>query len=175
MDIQMVNSMDFGEFVDVLGNIIEKCPLIAAAIWSQRPFTDSADLEKHVFDFIEALPHSGKEGILRCHPDLAGRELQQGTLTPESQREQRGAGLSNLDPEESLRMGQLNLEYKERFGFPFVIAARLSDKATMIKELERRLRNQPAQELRAALDEVRKICHLRLEDILRSPEDSAKL
>nr|XP_020852910.1 putative 2-oxo-4-hydroxy-4-carboxy-5-ureidoimidazoline decarboxylase isoform X2 [Phascolarctos cinereus] len=58
MDIQMVNSMDFGEFVDVLGNIIEKCPLIAAAIWSQRPFTDLADLEKHVFDFIEALPQS---------------------------------------------------------------------------------------------------------------------
>ncbi|XP_036600584.1 putative 2-oxo-4-hydroxy-4-carboxy-5-ureidoimidazoline decarboxylase isoform X1 [Trichosurus vulpecula] len=175
MDIQMVNSMDFGEFVDVLGNIIEKCPLIAAAIWSQRPFTDLADLEKHVFDFIEALPQSGKEGILRCHPDLAGRELQQGTLTPESQREQRGAGLSNLGPEERRRLDQLNYEYKARFGFPFVIAARLSDKATMMRELERRLRNQPAQELRAALHEVRKICHLRLEDILRSPGDPAKL
>ncbi|XP_072467909.1 putative 2-oxo-4-hydroxy-4-carboxy-5-ureidoimidazoline decarboxylase [Notamacropus eugenii] len=171
MDFQKINSMGFGEFVDVFGNIIEKCPLIAAAIWSQRPFADLADLEKHVFDFIEALPQSGKEGILRCHPDLAGRELQLGTLTPESQREQRNAGLRDLDREERRQMDQLNCEYKKLFGFPFVIAARLSDKATMMRELARRLRNQPSQELCAALDEVRKICHLRLEDILRSPMD----
>ncbi|XP_044522046.1 putative 2-oxo-4-hydroxy-4-carboxy-5-ureidoimidazoline decarboxylase [Gracilinanus agilis] len=175
MGIRVINSMDFGEFVDILGNIIEKCPLIAAAIWSQRPFKDLADLEKHVFDFIEALPQSGKEGILRCHPDLAGRELQQGTLTPESQREQRGAGLSSLGLEERRRLSQLNGAYKTRFGFPFVIAARLSDKATILRELERRLDNQPAQELSTALDEVRKICHLRLEDILQSLEDPAKL
>lgn len=52
--------MDFGEFVDVFGNVIERCPLIAAAVWSQRPFSDLEDLEKHFSAFIDALPQSGK-------------------------------------------------------------------------------------------------------------------
>ncbi|KAK2112635.1 hypothetical protein P7K49_012382 [Saguinus oedipus] len=59
MDIEKVNSMDFGEFVDVFGNVIERCPLIAAAVWSQRPFLDLEDLQKHFFAFIDALPRSG--------------------------------------------------------------------------------------------------------------------
>lgn len=165
--------MDFGEFVDVFGNVIERCPLIAAAVWSQRPFSDLEDLEKHFFAFIDALPQSGQEGILRCHPDLAGREQQRGTLTAESQREQSGAGLTSLGAEERQRLEKLNAQYRARFGFPFVLAARLSDRAAVPRELERRLHCQPAQELRAALGEVKKIGHLRLVDLLGA--DSSRL
>lgn len=64
MDMEKVNSMDFGEFVDVFGNVVERCPLIAAAVWSQRPFSDLEDLEKHFFAFIDALPQSGKAAVL---------------------------------------------------------------------------------------------------------------
>ncbi|XP_073750403.1 putative 2-oxo-4-hydroxy-4-carboxy-5-ureidoimidazoline decarboxylase [Callorhinus ursinus] len=166
MDIEKVNSMDFGEFVDVFGNVIERCPLIAAAVWSQRPFSNLEDLEKHFFAFIDALPQSGQEGILRCHPDLAGRELQRGTLTAESQREQRSAGLTSLGADERLRLAELNAQYRARFGFPFVLAARLSDPAAVRRELARRLHRPPAQELRTALGEVKKIGHLRLADLL---------
>nr|KAK1340756.1 hypothetical protein QTO34_017149 [Eptesicus nilssonii] len=166
MDMEKVNSMDFGEFVDVFGNVIERCPLIAAAVWSQRPFSDLEDLEKHFSAFIDALPPSGQEGILRCHPDLAGRELQRGTLTAESQREQSRAGLTSLGVEERLRLAELNARYRARFGFPFVLAARLSDREAVPRELERRLHRPPAQELRAALGEVKKIGRLRLADLL---------
>ncbi|XP_023477216.2 putative 2-oxo-4-hydroxy-4-carboxy-5-ureidoimidazoline decarboxylase isoform X2 [Equus caballus] len=166
MDMEKVNSMDFGEFVDVFGNVVERCPLIAAAVWSQRPFSDLEDLEKHFFAFIDALPQSGQEGILRCHPDLAGRELQRGTLTAESQREQSGAGLTSLSADERLRLAELNAQYRARFGFPFVLAARLSDRAAVPRELARRLHCPPAQELRTALAEVKKIGHLRLADLL---------
>ncbi|XP_066225346.1 putative 2-oxo-4-hydroxy-4-carboxy-5-ureidoimidazoline decarboxylase isoform X1 [Saccopteryx leptura] len=194
MDMEKVNSMDFGEFVDVFGNVIERCPLIAAAVWSQRPFSDLDDLEKHFSAFIDALPQSGlkgqichfaprprvpaeaerswhrqaqgQEGILRCHPDLAGRELQRGTLTAESQREQSGAGLTHLGAEERRRLAELNARYRARFGFPFVLAARLSDRDAVPRELTRRLRCQPALELRTALGEVKKIGRLRLADLL---------
>lgn len=64
MDIEKVNSMDFGEFVDVFGNVIERCPLIAAAVWSQRPFSSLEDLEKHFFAIVDALPQSGKASVL---------------------------------------------------------------------------------------------------------------
>ncbi|XP_028635667.1 putative 2-oxo-4-hydroxy-4-carboxy-5-ureidoimidazoline decarboxylase [Grammomys surdaster] len=166
MDMEKVNSMDFSEFVDVFGNVVEKCPLIAAAVWSQRPFSGLEDLENHFFAFIDALPRSGQEGILRCHPDLAGRDLQQGTLTAESQREQSQAGLTSLDIDDRLRLQRLNAQYRERFGFPFVLAARLSDRATVPRELARRLHCQPESELCTALGEVKKISHLRLTDLL---------
>ncbi|KAM5289015.1 putative 2-oxo-4-hydroxy-4-carboxy-5-ureidoimidazoline decarboxylase [Ctenodactylus gundi] len=173
MDINKVNSMDFGEFVEVFGNVIERCPLVAAAVWSQRPFLDLEDLEKHFFAFIDALPQSGQEGILRCHPDLAGRELQRGTLTAESQREQSGAGLTTLGAGERRRLAELNAQYRARFGFPFVLAARLSDREAVPRELARRLRRAPAQELRAALGEVKKIGRLRLADLFG--KDPARL
>ncbi|XP_069859161.1 putative 2-oxo-4-hydroxy-4-carboxy-5-ureidoimidazoline decarboxylase isoform X2 [Dipodomys merriami] len=173
MDMAKVNSMDFGEFVDVFGNVIERCPLIAAAVWSQRPFSGLEELEKHFFAFIDALPQSGQEGILRCHPDLAGREQQQGTLTAESQREQSSAGLTSLGAEDRQRLAELNAQYRARFGFPFVLAARLSDRAAVLRELARRLRCPPAHELRTALGEVKKIGHLRLADLLLS--DPARL
>ncbi|XP_041534136.1 putative 2-oxo-4-hydroxy-4-carboxy-5-ureidoimidazoline decarboxylase isoform X2 [Microtus oregoni] len=108
----------------------------------------------------------GHEGILRCHPDLAGRDLQQGTLTAESLREQSQAGLISLDSDDRLRLQQLNALYRKRFGFPFVLAARLSDRAAVPRELARRLHCQPESELRTALGEVKKICHLRLADLL---------
>ncbi|XP_065389185.1 putative 2-oxo-4-hydroxy-4-carboxy-5-ureidoimidazoline decarboxylase isoform X1 [Macaca fascicularis] len=193
MDIEKVNSMDFGEFVDVFGNVIERCPLIAAAVWSQRPFSDLEDLKKHFFAFIDALPQSdptsipgaragqplywdpetGQEGILRCHPDLAGSELRRGTLTAESQREQSAAGLTSLGADERLRLAELNAQYRARFGFPFVLAARFSDRAAVSRELARRLLCPSAQELRTALGEVKKIGSLRLADLLRA--DPAKL
>lgn len=70
MDIEKVNSMDFGEFVDVFGNVIERCPVVAAAVWSQRPFSDADDLERHFSAFLDALPVAGKasgpaEGLQR--------------------------------------------------------------------------------------------------------------
>ncbi|PNJ48500.1 putative 2-oxo-4-hydroxy-4-carboxy-5-ureidoimidazoline decarboxylase [Pongo abelii] len=172
MDIEKFSSMDFGEFVDVFGNVIERCPLIAAAVWSQQPFSDLEDLEKHFFAFIDALPQSGQEGILRCHLDLAGSELQR-PLTAKSQREQSGAGLTSLGADERLRLVELNAQYRARFGFPFVLAARFSDRTAVPRELARRLLCPPAQELRTALGEVKKIGSLRLADLLRA--DPAKL
>lgn len=116
---------------------------------------------------------AGQEGILRCHPDLAGRELQRGTLTAESQREQSGAGLASLGPAERRRLSELNAQYRARFGFPFVLAARLSERSAVLRELERRLHCPPAEELRTALGEVKKIGRLRLADLLG--RDPAKL
>lgn len=68
--------MDFGEFVDVFGNVVERCPLIAAAVWSQRPFSDLQDLKQHFYAFIDGLPQSGKasgldtESLHRALPNV---------------------------------------------------------------------------------------------------------
>ncbi|XP_051543344.1 2-oxo-4-hydroxy-4-carboxy-5-ureidoimidazoline decarboxylase [Myxocyprinus asiaticus] len=168
MDISVVNALTYDDFVKIFGNVVEKCPLISAAIWSHRPFKDLADIETHITEFIDSLPDSGKEGILRCHPDLAGRDLQSGTLTHESQEEQSQAGLTTLDSAEILRMYRLNSQYKERFGFPFVICARMNKKADILRQLSDRLQNERALEREQAIEEVKKICSLRLHNIVLS-------
>ncbi|XP_078512119.1 putative 2-oxo-4-hydroxy-4-carboxy-5-ureidoimidazoline decarboxylase [Lissotriton helveticus] len=165
MDIATANSMTYEEFMDVFGNIVEKCPLITAAVWSKRPFANFLDLESSVFEFVDSLSTSGKQGVLRCHPDLAGRELMSGTLTAESKREQHQSGLTSLRPEERQRLDRLNACYKEKFGFPFVICAKLNDKARILQELSERFENSPQEELQNGIEEVKKICHLRLQDI----------
>ncbi|XP_076027408.1 2-oxo-4-hydroxy-4-carboxy-5-ureidoimidazoline decarboxylase [Genypterus blacodes] len=166
MDIAAANALPYEDFVAIFGNVVENCPIITAAVWSRRPFANLTALEESISEFIDALPQSGKEGILRCHPDLAGRDLQGGTLTRESRQEQAGAGLDALSSTEVSHMARLNREYKERFGFPFVICARMNDKETMVRQLSERLGNEHAVERGRGIEEVKKICHLRLQGLL---------
>ncbi|KAM9713315.1 2-oxo-4-hydroxy-4-carboxy-5-ureidoimidazoline decarboxylase [Menidia menidia] len=168
MDIAAVNGLPYEDFVDIFGNVVEKCPIITAAVWTKRPFASLNALEAAIHEFIDALPQSGKEGILRCHPDLAGRDLHSGTLTRESREEQARAGMDALGTEESRRVARLNDEYKQRFGFPFVICARMSDKASILLQLSERCRNERAVELARGIEEVKKICHLRLQGLVHS-------
>ncbi|XP_059819275.1 2-oxo-4-hydroxy-4-carboxy-5-ureidoimidazoline decarboxylase [Hypanus sabinus] len=175
MEIHIFNSMDYEEFVDKFGNAIERCPLIAATVWTNRPFTSLDALEKAFGDFIDLLPSSGKEGLLRCHPDLAGRDLFRGILSTESQGEQTQAGLTNLTAEQRSQLTELNALYKKRFHFPFVICARMNDKDTIIRHLSSRIHNSPEHELKTSVEEVKKICHLRLLDIFNQVRHGTKL
>ncbi|GCC27401.1 hypothetical protein chiPu_0005825, partial [Chiloscyllium punctatum] len=175
MEMQAVNSMSYEQFIDVFGNVIEKCPLIAAAVWTKRPFPSVSALEQNFADFIDSLPRSGKEGILRCHPDLAGRDLLRGTLSLESQAEQNQAGLTTLTAGQRSQLSELNAAYKNKFHFPFVICARMNDRESITHQLSSRIRNSPEQELQISIKEVLKICHLRLLDIIRPAARSTKL
>ncbi|XP_020500952.1 2-oxo-4-hydroxy-4-carboxy-5-ureidoimidazoline decarboxylase [Labrus bergylta] len=166
MDVSTVNTLPYEDFVNIFGNVVEKCPLIAAAVWSSRPFLSLSTLETAISEFIDALPDSGKEGILRCHPDLAGRDLQSGTLTRDSLEEQAGAGMDALSSAEATRMARLNEGYKQRFGFPFVICARMNDKEDILRQLSARRHNDCAVERARGIEEVKKICRLRLQALL---------
>lgn len=59
MDISSVNSLCYEDFVETFGNVVEKTPLIAAAIWSYRPFTNLSELEARIVEFIDKLSESG--------------------------------------------------------------------------------------------------------------------
>ncbi|XP_062377800.1 2-oxo-4-hydroxy-4-carboxy-5-ureidoimidazoline decarboxylase [Sardina pilchardus] len=174
MDISRANSLSYEDFVNTFENVIEKAPLVAAAVWSHRPFANLSELEARIVEFIDKLPEEGKEGILRCHPDLAGRDLQRGTLTRDSQDEQSQAGMASLTPEETERMYRLNTEYKRRFGFPFIICAKMNDKAAILRKLAERSGNDLAKERKCGIDEVKKICSLRLRNIVL-PDTQHKL
>lgn len=63
MDIGAVNDLSYEEFVDVFGNVVERCPVVAAAVWPRRPFRDVGELEAAINHFIDALPQSGTHPV----------------------------------------------------------------------------------------------------------------
>ncbi|KAK3858199.1 hypothetical protein Pcinc_034855 [Petrolisthes cinctipes] len=161
-----INNMGYEEFIDVFGNVIEHCSLCAAAVWRYRPFKDVKYLHEEICKFVDQLPPAGGEGILRSHPDLAGRAAKEGLLTKESSQEQRAAGLSDLTQEERKELAQMNDMYRSKFGFPFVICARKNKKDAILEGLRTRLNNSQEAELQKGLTEVKKICYLRLLDLV---------
>jgi 2-oxo-4-hydroxy-4-carboxy-5-ureidoimidazoline decarboxylase len=101
--------------------------------------------------------------LIRAHPELAGKAAIDRTLTDASAAEQASAGLDRLTPDEYDRFHRLNAAYRDRFGFPFIICVRLTDKAGILAAMEQRLANGRETEVATALAEIGKIVHLRLE------------
>jgi 2-oxo-4-hydroxy-4-carboxy-5-ureidoimidazoline decarboxylase len=104
--------------------------------------------------------------LIRAHPELAGKAAGDGRLTEASAAEQASAGLDRLTEEEFDRFHALNAAYREKFGFPFIICVRLTDKAGILAAMEARLANDRDAEIAHALDQIGEIVRLRLESIL---------
>ncbi|KPH60272.1 2-oxo-4-hydroxy-4-carboxy-5-ureidoimidazoline decarboxylase [Novosphingobium sp. ST904] len=102
--------------------------------------------------------------LIRAHPELAGKAAIDRTLTEASAAEQASAGLDRLTPGEYERFHALNAAYRARFGFPFIICVRLTDKAGILAAMERRLGNERDAEVATALEQIGEIVRLRLED-----------
>ena len=119
-----------------------------------------ADLMAVVHD---ATPEEQLE-LIRAHPELAGKAAVDATLTRASAAEQASAGLDRLSQEEFGRFHALNAAYREKFGFPFIICVRLTDKAGILAAMERRLANDRDTEIATALAEIGEIVRLRLKD-----------
>ena len=103
--------------------------------------------------------------LIRAHPELAGKAAVDGSLTQASAAEQASAGLDRLTQDEFDRFHALNETYRQKFGFPFIICVRLTDKAGILAAMERRLTNDRDTEIATALDEIGKIVRLRLKDM----------
>ena len=154
------------EFVAALGGVFEHSPWVAERALASRPFADTAALHAAMVSVVRDAVREEQLGLLRAHPELAGREAQAGTLTVDSTAEQRTAGLNALTRAEMERVSRLNRAYRERFGFPFIIAARRHTKDGIFAELERRIGNDTESEVRECLEQVFIITRLRLDALV---------
>ncbi|HEX8655652.1 MAG TPA: 2-oxo-4-hydroxy-4-carboxy-5-ureidoimidazoline decarboxylase, partial [Allosphingosinicella sp.] len=102
--------------------------------------------------------------LIRAHPELAGKAAVDGRLTEASAAEQASARLDRLPQDEYDRFHALNAAYRDKFGFPFIICVRLTDKAGILAAMERRLANDRDAEIATALEQIGEIVRLRLED-----------
>ncbi|MCR6654348.1 MAG: 2-oxo-4-hydroxy-4-carboxy-5-ureidoimidazoline decarboxylase [Opitutus sp.] len=166
MTLDSINALDRAGFMAKLGHLFEHSPWVAEETWSQRPFRDVEQLHAALCATMRAASRERQLALIVAHPDLAGRLAQQKKLTQESTREQAGAGLDALSDAELAEFQRINAEYRERFGFPFIICARLNAKDAILRAMQTRLPNSPEQEFATALAEIEKIAKLRLLDVV---------
>jgi OHCU decarboxylase len=157
-----LNAMNGVEFVRVVGPVFEHSPWVAARTAAHRPFPSREALHAALVATVTKASEDEKLCLIRAHPDLIGDD----ELTAASKTEQASAGLGDATAEEAKQFREFNHRYRDRFGFPFVICARLNKKEAIARAFPVRLRNSRENEIEIALHEIAKIAELRLKDLV---------
>ena len=169
LTLDRLNASSHTEFVALLAGTYEHSPWVAERAWPRGPFRTLAQLKRALVEVVTEAGRDDQLALLRSHPELAGKAMATGTLTRESSHEQGKVGLTACTPAELATIARLNATYRERFGFPFMLAVRgprgegLS-KDTIIATFERRLEHHPDFEFAEALRNVHRVAELRLDD-----------
>nr|WP_246638094.1 2-oxo-4-hydroxy-4-carboxy-5-ureidoimidazoline decarboxylase [Halomonas neptunia] len=149
------------------GDVYEHSPWVAEAAW-QHGLTEAHDEPDALAELMGLMLQQASSEqqikVIQAHPDLAGKAAMAGELTQDSTSEQAGAGLDQCSPEEFARFEYLNTTYKEKFGFPFVIAVKGLDRHAILAAFEERLNNDTATERETAIEQIIRIARLRLID-----------
>jgi 2-oxo-4-hydroxy-4-carboxy-5-ureidoimidazoline decarboxylase len=159
LSLSQLNALDRTGFVSQIGWVYEHSPWVAEQAWENRPFATIEDLHAAMERVVKLASPEKKLALILAHPDLA----KAGELTSASRFEQAAAGLNDLTPAQTEQMRQNNARYREKFGFPFILCARLNNTAAILDAFQKRLENSRRQEILVALEEISKIGRLRLE------------
>ena len=151
-----------GAFIARFGELFEHSPWVVERAADRLPL---ADLHAGLMRVVRDATPDEQLGLIRAHPELAGKAAIDGRLTEASAAEQASAGLDRMTRAEYDRFHALNAAYSAKFGFPFIICVRLTDKAGILAAMERRLANDRDREIATALDQIGEIVRLRLESM----------
>jgi 2-oxo-4-hydroxy-4-carboxy-5-ureidoimidazoline decarboxylase len=163
LNLRELNALNRETFAKTIGPVFEHSPWVAQTAWPSRPFQSREQLHGALCRTIAAADEKAQLELIRAHPELGGRAV----LTRASKSEQRAAGLDKLSAAEIDLFDNYNAQYRKKFGFPFVICARLNTKDAILNAFPVRLQNSPEQEKETALGEIFKIAELRLREIVQ--------
>ncbi len=164
MTLGELNALDQTSFVEALGWIFEDSAWVAERAFDARPFASVDALHAAMTEQVERATFAESLALLKAHPDLGARAR----LSHASTAEQAGAGLDSLTPGEFEQLHRLNAAYRNRFGFPFLLAVKGSTKYDILRALQARMEATPEDEYREAFRQVYRIARFRLEDLIRS-------
>ena len=157
-----LNQMSQEDFTIALGKIWEETPEIAQSTWNGKPFADLDALYEAMVEIVNAMSSQEQLALIKAHPDLGSKAK----MAETSVQEQAGLGLDRLSEEEYQRFQALNQAYKDKFGFPFIVAVKYHTKESILEAFTTRLENSLQQEKKQALTEISKIARLRLESLI---------
>lgn len=165
------SQMDAATFMQTFGGIYEHSPFVAQRTWEAElsPANDSAfGIHFAMRNQFRMASEDERLGVLKAHPDLAGKLAAAKRLTADSTSEQASAGLDALTDEEWEAFTDLNTRYTEKFGFPFIIAVRDNTKASILEAFRQRIENSRDAEFRTACAQVERIAQLRIEALFEA-------
>jgi 2-oxo-4-hydroxy-4-carboxy-5-ureidoimidazoline decarboxylase len=161
--LEQLNRLDLPAWLARLGAIFEHSPWVAEGAWRERPFANVDDLHQAMMRIVKKASPEQQLALVRAHPELAGGEA----LTVDSTSEQARLGFNRLSKDELESMNALNRRYREKFGFPCIVALRLhANRAGVMDEMARRLGNNAKTELAGALEQIGHITRARLDKVL---------
>ncbi len=146
--------MNKDEFVQKYGSIYEHSPWVAEAAFGAE------DIPAAMRQAVDQAGHDKQLILIKAHPDL-GEKLD--TLTASSVSEQQGAGLNQCSPEEFAEFQKLNTAYKEKFGFPFIVAVKGLNRHDILERFRQRIDHDRETEFATALEQIHRIAHFRLD------------
>jgi len=160
--IDKINQLTKNDFIDIFGNVFEKTYWIADKAYNLKPYNSLNELSSSIIKIYE---NSSKEDFLKifnAHPELAVEQK----LTEDSQKEQNNANLNQCSNEEFNEFQNLNIEYKKKFSFPFIIAVKGKNKDEILTNFRKRIKNETSLEFEEAKKQVKKIADFRLKEII---------
>ena len=163
IDIKKINSLDKSEFLSIFGNVFEKSKWISEKVFDKKPFKNLESFVSEIIGIYENSDNKTILEILNLHPELAVEKK----LTADSEVEQSKANLKQCTPEEFDEFKKLNIEYKKKFNFPFIIAVKGKNKNQILNYFRERIRNSLDEEFLEAKKQVKKIATFRLEEIIK--------
>ncbi|MFD2706109.1 factor-independent urate hydroxylase [Salibacterium lacus] len=158
--VDKINGMTREVFIETFGGLFEHSPWVADKAENERPFSSFEALFETMRGAVEASGREAQLGLLRKHPQLGAKDKMSFT----SSEEQKGAGLDRLSEEEFETFLRWNEQYRETFGFPFILAVKGQTKRDVYQSLQERMSNGYEQEFQTALQQVYRIAWLRLQD-----------
>jgi N-carbamoyl-L-amino-acid hydrolase len=169
LTLEQLNSASAAEAVQLLDGLYEHSPWIAEKALTYRPFASWAHLKHCMTQVLKDAGRDAQIGLIRAHPELAGKAMVRKELTAESTHEQSKAGLTECTPDEFEKIHRLNAAYNEKFGWPFILAVRGPrgvglNKHHIMATFERRLSGHPEFELQECLRNIHRIVEIRLND-----------
>lgn len=169
LTLDQLNAAAPDEALRLLDGLYEHSPWVVERALAHRPFATLAALKWALVRSLAAATLDEQLGLIRAHPELAGKAMVANTLTAESTGEQSRAGLTHCTPDEFETLQRLNGDYNARFGFPFILAVRGPrglgfSRQQIIAAFQRRLGNPVDFEREEALRNIHRIAEIRLGD-----------
>jgi 2-oxo-4-hydroxy-4-carboxy-5-ureidoimidazoline decarboxylase len=160
--LDKINQLTKNDFIDIFGNVFEKTYWIADKTFNLKPYKNFNELLSIFFKIYENSSKKDLIKIFNAHPELAVEKK----LTNESRKEQNNANLNQCNVEEFHEFQNLNLEYRKKFGFPFILAVKGKKKKEILENFRQRFANDTNKEFNEAKEQVKKIADFRLKEII---------
>ena len=163
ISLEKINNLNKSDFLTIFGNVFEKSEWISEIVFDLRPFKNFEDLFSKIIGIYENSDKKIILKILNSHPELAVEKK----LTMNSKNEQKNANLNECTNDEYNEFKKLNIEYKKKFDFPFIIAVKGKNKDEILDYFRERIKNSLDEEFLEAKKQVKKIATFRLEEIIK--------